>query len=211
MMMKQFVLVALLVTSSLLAFSQRDFKGGILAGPVASQMSGDGLGGWDKVGFSAGAWVSMPLSDKMALNIAMKYITKGSRTKRDTLNFNTFAYHLNYIDVPVLLSYRVLGRKTSLDINVGPYVGILMKQKIVSNGYDYEINPAFKGVDVGASGGITWWLGERFFFDASLATSIIPVRPAPVVVNKANYYEYGNYNQSMHFTLGWSIGSKNAD
>jgi hypothetical protein len=208
MMMKRFLLVCLVLMSSLFALSQRNFKGGILAGPVASQMSGDGLGGWDKVGFSAGAWVSMPLSEKMALNLSMKYITKGSRTKRDTLNFNTFAYHLNYIDVPVLFSYRVLGRKTSLDVNVGPYFGVLLKQKIVSNGYDYEINPAFKSFDFGASGGITWWMGERFFFDFSLATSIIPTRPAPVVVNKASYYEYGNYNQSVHFTLGWSFGSK---
>lgn len=204
-MKRLFLLVALIVSTSVV-FAQRQFKGGILAGPVASQISGDGLGGWDKMGFSAGAWVSMPLSEKMALNISMKYITKGSRTKRDTLDFNMFAYHLNYIDVPVLLSYRVLGKRTSLDVNIGPYAGVLLNQKIVSNGYDYEVNPPFRGFDVGASIGVTWWLGERFFFDLSMASSIIPTRPAPVVVNPASYYEYGNYNQTLNFTLGLSFG-----
>ncbi len=195
-----------LIGSSIVFFGQREFKGGLLAGPVASQISGDGLGGWDKMGFAAGAWVSMPLSEKMALNISMKYIMKGSRTKRDTLDFNMFAFHLNYIDVPVLFSYRVIGKRTSLDVNIGPYAGVLLKQKIVSNGYDYEVNPPFRGFDIGASAGVTWWLGEKFFFDLSLATSILPTRPAPVVVNKGSYYEYGNYNQTLQFALGLSFG-----
>lgn len=211
MMMKRFVLAVLLVACSLLSWSQRQFKGGILAGPVASQMSGDGMGGWDKIGFTAGAWVSMPFSEKAALNISLKYITKGSKTKRDTINFNSFAYHLNYIDVPLLLSYRAVGKRTALDVNLGPCIGVLVKQKIVSNGYDYELNPPFRSFDIAAAGGVTWWLSEHFFFDLSFTTSIIPARPAPEVVNKTNYYEYGNYNQTINFTLGLSFGNSSVE
>jgi len=204
--MKQWIVVVVCVFSCVMMHSQREFKGGILAGPIASQISGDGLGGWDKIGFSAGAWVSVPFSEKSAMTISMKYITKGSRTKRDTLTFNMFAYHLNYIDVPVLYSYRVVRKKSSINFNIGPYAGVLLKQKVVANGYDYPVNPPFRAFDIGASLGVTWWLGEKFFFDLSSASSVLPTRPAPNATNQYSFYEKGNYNQTLQFMLGLRFG-----
>lgn len=204
--MKQWIVVLVSGFSCVIALGQREFKGGIMAGPVASQISGDGLGGWDKIGFAAGAWVSIPFSEKSEMTISMKYITKGSRTKRDTLTNNMFAYHLNYIDVPVLYSYRVVRKKSSFNLNIGPYAGVLLKQKIVTNGYDYAVIPPFSGFDVGASVGITWWLGEKFFFDLSSASSLLPTRPTPNATNQYSFYEKGNYNQTLQFMLGLRFG-----
>lgn len=208
--MKQWIVVLVSGFSCVIALGQREFKGGIMAGPVASQISGDGLGGWDKIGFAAGAWVSIPFSEKSEMTISMKYITKGSRTKRDTLTNNMFAYHLNYIDVPVLYSYRVVRKKSSFNLNIGPYAGVLLKQKIVANGYDYAVIPPFSGFDVGASVGITWWLGEKFFFDLSSASSLLPTRPAPNATNQYSFYEKGNYNQTLQFLLGLRFGGDKA-
>ncbi len=206
--MKKLVVILFVLGFSLWVNGQNEFKGGIMAGPVVTQISGDGLGGWDKLGFAAGAWVSMPLSEALRFNIQMKYTTKGSRTKRDTLNNNSFAYHLNYIDVPLLLSYRLPFKRSQLSLNVGPYAGVLVKQKIVSNGYDYAVNPPFEQYDIGASIGLTWWLGERFFMDISTSSSVLPTRPAPLVVNKGSYYEQGNTNQMIQFILGLQVGGR---
>lgn len=204
--MNKWIIAALFGAIAGSIYSQKEFRGGIMLGPVVSQISGDGLGGWDKVGFAAGAWVMMPFSEKTGLTIGMKYITKGSRTKRDTLSFNTFAYHLNYIDVPIQFSYRFDRKKASFALNIGPYAGVLLKQKIVSNGYDYEVNPPFVGYDIGIAAGVTWWMGRKAYFDLSTASSILPTRPAPVVVNPGSYYEYGNYNQTLQLMFGLRFG-----
>jgi len=91
--------VFVIITSGLKA--QQAFNAGVALGMTTSQISGDGLGGWDKFGFTGGAYVNAPFNSKNGLRIGLYYSEKGSRTKRDTLNFNTFAYRLNYIEVPM--------------------------------------------------------------------------------------------------------------
>jgi hypothetical protein len=181
---------------------KRNFKGGLIAGAVTSQISGDGLGGWDKFGLAAGAWVNVPFSDRASATMTMKYINKGSRTKRDTINFNTFGYYLNYIEVPLWFSYRVSRKSESrLLISGGPVVGFLMKQKIISNGYDYEVNPPFGRLDVGAELGISYWITPSLGVHIMGSTSVLPTRPNPSQTNRFSYYEKGNYNQTLQLLL----------
>jgi len=181
---------------------KRNFKGGLLAGAVTSQISGDGLGGWDKFGLAAGAWVSVPFSERSSATMTMKYINKGSRTKRDTINFNTFGYYLNYIEVPLWFSYRVSRKSESrLLISGGPVVGFLMKQKIIANGYDYVVDPPFESFDVGVELGVSYWLTASFGVHIMGSSSVIPTRPNPAQVNPLSYYEKGNYNQTLQLLL----------
>jgi hypothetical protein len=202
----------LMFCSSNLIFAQREFKGGFLAGAVTSQISGDGLGGWDKFGLVAGAWVEVPFSDRMALNVTMKYINKGSRTKVDSVSFQTFGYYLNYIDVPLLISYRFnsASQKNPIDLLLGPSIGILLNQKIVSNGFEVEVNPPFRNYEVGAELALRMWFGQSFFGQLAIATSVLPTRPNPSQVNKLNYYESGNYNQTIQLTFGLRLGGRSA-
>jgi hypothetical protein len=182
--------------------SKRNFKGGIVAGGVTSQISGDGLGGWDKFGITAGAWVRVPFSERTSATMSMKYINKGSRTKPDTLNFNTFAYQLNYIEVPIWFSYAP--SKKDLDkllINFGPYAGYLFNQKIISNGFDYEVNPPFESIDIGLELGVSFWVTPKFCVSFMGSSSVLPTRPNPAQVNPLSYYEKGNYNQTLQLLL----------
>lgn len=208
--MKKLFLIGLLLAILTSTEAQREFKGGIIAGGVTSQISGDGLGGWDKFGYTAGAWVNAPLTDKVGLNIALKYITKGSRTKQDTLTFNSFGFYLNYIDVPILATFDIQKKQSKFTISAGPYIGILLKQEIKINGASYDVNPAFKRQDIGGQLGFAWWPSEKIFFEFDIASSILPTRPAPAVVNKNSYYEQGNYNQVLQLVLGLRFGGKNS-
>lgn len=179
----------------------RIFKGGLLAGAVTTQISGDGLGGWDKFGMAAGAWVSVPFSERSSATMTMKYINKGSRTKRDTINFNTFGYYLNYIEVPLWFSYRVSRKSESrLLISGGPVVGLLLNQKIIANGYDYVVDPPFERFDIGLELGVSYWLTPSFGVHIMSSSSVIPTRPNPSQVNPI-YYEKGNYNQTLQLLL----------
>ena len=182
--------------------SKRNFKGGIILGGVTSQISGDGLGGWDKFGLTAGAWVSVPISEKTSATMSMKYINKGSRTKIDTITFNTFGYYLNYIEVPIWISYSPSKKNLEgLKINFGPYAGYLFNQKIISNGFDYAVNPPFESFDVGIELGVSYWLTPKLSVNFMSSTSVFPTRPNPSQVNPLNYYEKGNYNQTLQLLI----------
>lgn len=210
-MMRTLFISALMLLLCNGILGQREFKGGILVGGVTSQISGDGLGGWDKFGFSAGAWVNAPLNEKIGLGLSMKYITKGSRTEQDTLTYNSFGFYLNYIDVPILLTYDVKKKNSKFTFSIGPYIGFLLKQDIIINGASYDVNPKFKSTDIGGQVGAAWWPKEKLFLELMMATSVIPTRPAPAVVNANSYYEQGNYNQVLQLTLGIRFGgSQNA-
>ena len=180
------------------AHAQQAFKAGVALGMTTSQISGDGLGGWDKFGLTGGAFVSAPFSSKNGFRIGLYYTEKGSRTKRDTLNFNTFAYRLKYIEVPVQLTFQ----NGPITILSGLYYGRLIKQDILSNGAPYAVNPAFRNYDIGIALGATLQLGEHLFIEGKFSTSVIPTRPSPNFANPNSYYEKGNYNQVLNFLIG---------
>lgn len=183
---------------SLESKAQQAFKAGLSLGMTTSQISGDGLGGWDKFGVTGGAFVSAPLSSKNGFRIGLNYADKGSRTKRDTLNFNTFAYRLRYIEVPIQYSFQN-GPFTFLS---GLYYGRLIKQDILANSLTYDVIPAFRNYDVGITLGTTLQLGDHLFLEGRFSSSILPTRPSPNFANPNSYYEKGNYNQVLYFLIG---------
>lgn len=191
-----------------LGFSQNEFKGGVALGMTTTQVSGDGLGGWDKFGVVAGAWVDMPIHQDWSIQLGMSYINKGSKTKRDTINYQTFGYYLNYVDVPVLLQRKITMRsKPQGEVGFGPYIGLLLNQKIVSNGVDRDILPPFERYDIGLNCTFRWWWSNRVYTSLAFTTSVLPTRPNPSSVNPGSYYEKGTYNQTLQFCFGRRFGA----
>lgn len=193
--MKKFLVLSLFVFAVNFCFAQSVFTGGISLGGVASQMSGDGLAGWDKLGVYAGGWVHAELSKKIGAQMNIQFMTKGSRKNADQDNgdFNTFAFNLTYIEVPVLATYTL----NSWRFGVGPSFGVLLSQEQVSNGFEFEINPPFRSFDLSGCGSIQASFGDHLGMELRAYTSIIPIRPAPQVVNPLSFYEQGNYNQVL--------------
>jgi hypothetical protein len=179
-------------------WAQQAFNAGIALGMTTSQISGDGLGGWDKFGLTGGAYVNAPFNSKNGIRLGLYYSEKGSRTKRDTLNFNTFAYRLNYIEVPMQWSYQN-GPFTFLS---GIYYGQLIRQEVLANSLTYPVNPSFRNFDVGIALGAIAQLGDHLFLEAKFSSSVLPTRPSPNFANPNSYYEKGNYNQVLHFLIG---------
>mgnify|MGYP001028114752 CR=1 FL=1 len=200
-----FLLTFLLI--SVIVSAQRQFQGGLLVGGVTTQVSGDGLGGWDKFGVVAGGWVSMPIHADWSIQLGMNYINKGSKTKRDTINFQSFGYYLNYVDVPILIQrHLTLRSKFQAEIALGPYAGFLLNQKIKSNGVDREVTPPFERYDIGLNATFQLWWSSKIFTSLAFTTSVLPTRPNPSSVNPGSYYEKGTYNQTIQFCLGKKFG-----
>jgi hypothetical protein len=186
--------------------AQRAFRAHLNVGAVTSQISGDGLGGWDKFGLMGGGEVAVPLSEKWSFSGGIRYTQKGSRTKRDTINFNTFAYKLDYIDLPVklLYSHRRNGEEF-ITFGAGISAGYLVRQRQMNNGAYYEINPPFSDFDYAAGFDVAVWFTSKTALCAGFWTSFMPTRPNPSVTNQFSYYERGNYNQLLSLALLFSL------
>ncbi|WP_308992356.1 porin family protein [Mariniflexile litorale] len=109
--------------------------------------------------FNAGLYVSMPISDFLAIQPEFLFSRKGSELTYD----NVFAegkakFKLNYIEVPVLLKANIT---PNFNIHVGPYIAYLIDAQITNETedgtFDFEDNfdnDDFNKIDAGISAGI---------------------------------------------------------
>lgn len=82
-------------------YSQNRFKAGIAAGMTASQLGGDSLSGYDKLGFSFGARLSYGVGKKYDLTMELLYSQRGSRESVGFSNSGPQSTSLNYLEIPV--------------------------------------------------------------------------------------------------------------
>ena len=97
----------------------QNFYGGIILGGTASQVGGDARGGYNKVGVVGGAFAGLKLTEDFDVQMELKYIQKGSYST-DVENrpaFDPFLIKLDYVDLPVVLSYN-LNKINVNDINL---------------------------------------------------------------------------------------------
>ena len=176
--MNRSIFLLILLTLSGFAFPQ-NFDGGLLAGITATQVDGDGYGGYDRVGLVAGVWVSRPINNDFAVRTELKFIQKGSYHKftdgaGGTIGF--YSLRLNYIDLPFFIEYHFRD-------DVVPFVGIstgFLWRAFESNAegsYPEEDIAMFRKVEVAGTAGVEYKISRNFSLCASMSYSILPVRP----------------------------------
>jgi hypothetical protein len=202
--------ISILTLLSISAFAQTEssdktqrFAMGIKIGPMASQMSGDGLGGFDKFGAVVGATVKAKINDRNHFSVGIEYNSKGSRAPMDTINHNTFAFRLHYIQIP--LQWQ-LDWNNRLRIHTGLYAAYLANQSVMTNGFSRQMSeasygPPFDPWDIGATFGIAFKFTEQSSFLIEYGKSVLPIRPNPSQANQFSYYERGNYNSTLALSL----------
>ena len=72
-------------------------------GLTTSQISGDNLAGFNKLGIAVGIFTKRNLSEKSSLKFEISYFQKGSKNNNLNSNFNSFK--LNYIETPFYFNY----------------------------------------------------------------------------------------------------------
>lgn len=183
--------------------NSRRFDFGYFLGPSSSQMSGDGLGGFDKFGGTAGLSLRANISDRSNLLLSMGFISKGSRAPLDTLTRNVFAYRLNYIQIP--LTWQIHWNH-KIGVHLSPYAAYLVHQSVMSNKYSYTLSeyggqPAFNDWDFGINAGVGFVLSYNTSLVFEYGQSVVPIRPNPAQANQFSYYERGNYNSTVSLML----------
>ena len=104
--MKAFLTIIIL--SGFLSSSAQVFNTGIVLGLNGSQVDGDGYGGFNKMGFIAGAFTNASLSEKWSTQFEIYYINKGSfkAARPDKGDYRHFNLNVNYIEIPLALRYK---------------------------------------------------------------------------------------------------------
>ena len=84
------------------AAQAQTFNATVLAGFNMSQIEGDRLAGYRKLGFNAGAKISADLSERWSLSTEFAYSQQGARRGITDFSSDFDRIHYNFVEVPVL-------------------------------------------------------------------------------------------------------------
>ena len=128
MNMRIWACVAFSLTLACESHGQSDpwlFNGGYTLGVTAAQVRGDGIEGFNKLGFHGGAVVEVRQFRDLGFQLGLLYNQKGSRAVQNpTIGvFDNWGYKFTYIDIPVTAVYDF---KDGYTVGTGLQPGVLI-------------------------------------------------------------------------------------
>ncbi len=193
--MKRSIIVILFILSATAFSSGQTFQGGLTAGIVASQLSGDQSAGYNKLGIYGGPWANFKFRERWRLQMEIMYIQKGSRENRSEDNgYYSYKSKLNYIEVPVMFRFIYTEK---LDFEAGLAYSFLISS--YEELYDVEINERpFYLHNSSLIIGLYYKFNEKWCANFRTSNSITPVRK-----HKSGQTYWFNFGQTNNIlTLG---------
>lgn len=145
------------------------FDGGILLGLNASQIDGDLLAGYNKLGLTGGVYVAFPISEKLKLGMELLYSQRGSRNEiRIGVASPQSSIHLQYIEIPVMIEmedwYIEEDDYNKVKFGLGFSYGNLFRVTTVNSGFNDNDLENFLPHDLSILGTATYFVGPRLAF-----------------------------------------------
>jgi len=209
-MFKRIFLIFLFSFSvSLIAQEQKTFNMLFSAGVVPSQVHGDSYNGYRKAGALIGVGLESKASKNINSSIFFQFIQKGARKNQDLENNDLTAYYLNlnYIEVPLLLTYTQ--KKYLFDLGIsGAYL---------INYYEADQNMDFTGMfpfqkyDFSVKAGLGYHINSKWMVNFRTSNSFITTRPnrtrQAIYFNNiiARTFNKGYYNNVLEFTISYRL------
>lgn len=85
---------------------ERRFNAAVVAGLNFSQIDGDAIAGYHKVGISAGGRAGIKLAKRWELSLELLYSQRGSQSPLVKGQPRGLKYHLDYFDIPVEINFK---------------------------------------------------------------------------------------------------------
>ena len=177
----------------------QNFGGGLIAGVSTSQVAGDRLGGFNKIGLLVGAYTNLKIKENLKLQFEIIYIEKGSRNP-NIHKINIAEITLSYVEVPISIN---LQQKENLGVEVGVLPAFLINAEMNDYLWKTEIDPAFEKYDFGVFAGINYHITDNIILNTRISNSIIPIRPH--VSGATNGWNKGQYNTVLSFAIHYKI------
>ncbi len=168
------VLIFILFLFPIGIFAQ-GFGGGLYGGISTSQVTGDAIVGFHKVGGWGGAFTDYRFTPRSTLQFELSFIQKGSR-QAPTVKNNGVLYvnNQNYLELPIL--YKWYGIK-NMSIEMGTQVGYLISAIERDNSGEIRGAIPHKKVEWSAAAGLSYyfWKG-KIEVNARYANSILSMK-----------------------------------
>jgi len=151
----------------------QDFRAGLLGGMTTSQISGDNLEGYDKLGFRIGAYVSRSIKEKVDLKMEIQYIQKGSKRHIDKYSFERYMFNLHYVEIPISIAWKY-NQDISIEAGLSPSYLMAYSEQNHMGDILPKNDPKSVGLDffVGAN----YQLKPQIILNLRYSQSVIPVR-----------------------------------
>lgn len=194
-----------------LSLSAQVFKTGLIAGLSGSQIEGDGYSGYKKLGFIAGGFTNIDLSEKWSTQFEIYFINKGSfkAAHPDKGDYKKFSLNINYIEIPLALRYK----HNRFMLEAGLYLSKFLSYKFedeFGERKDAFTQYPIKSFDFGGFVGINYSLYERLIFNLRSKNSLVPFRDFQTydqnigILNKL--FNSGWYNVDINFSIRYQFG-----
>ncbi len=200
--MKKYTGILVLFFLSISGINAQYFDGGIVAGFSASQVDGDELSGFNKLGLVGGGWVSRTFSDNLSGQLELRYIGKGAYESNNTPpNEIFYKLALHYIDLPVLINFHY---RDNVVFNLGVSPEYLIKHLAENQfGIDPDDSLPYNSFTMSAIIGCGYTFLEKLTFNVRYNYSIIPM--SPHASHQTYLFNRGKYNNVLTIALYYQI------
>jgi len=190
------------------------FAGGVSVGATTSQISGDNLAGFHKIGGTAGVFANCVLSDQpkfgLKLQMEMNFVMKGShsftRSNQAVNPLGKYVLNLGYIEVPVLLRFRfariTIRGISDFEFELGPAFGVYMYARERDTYGLINDLPPFKRWELSMMGGLSYMFKNHHIVTLRYSNSILPVRRPNWAVNRRIMMQF---NSVIYLTYGYQF------
>ncbi len=193
-MKKIVLLIAIFGFTAITANAQKTkfgIKGGLNSSSLKATGSGATFTSDSKIGFYAGAFASLSISQNFGVQPELLYSLLGARYKYINTNINR---NLSYISVPVLGKYS----KDGLEIVVGPQISFLVAAKDKGTNISNDEKSQFKTTEVAGVIGAGYTTVSGFGFDARYQLGL-----TDILKNNSTGYKLknNNFQFGIHYQL----------
>ena len=222
---KYIFLLSLLLALSLVLNAQR-FKGAIMGGMNISQVDGDEVYGYKKVGGHFGLAAILPVKKKWDITLETVYNQKGAREKAryefwmydstgmsldSSLYTGEYKVNLDYVEIPLMVHYT---DKERLTVGMGFSYGRLVNVKEVEHGGSippYSDTVEFSKNDWNILVDLQFRIWRQLKGNIRFAYSIVPIRERTyhdIIYELKDPWTRKQYNNLLTFRLVYIFNEK---
>lgn len=180
----------------------QNFVAGFSAGIAATQIDGDGHGGFDKAGPILGIWVGRSFQNNWFGRFELRYAQKGSFAKESKTATTYYRMRLHYFEIPIFAGYRFVNGFQALGgFSIG-YLGKAQEMTEFGSFPDDDIS-SFNKFEFAGIAGVEYNYSEKWAFGAFFTYSFFPIRAhTGDITYRLNR---GQYNQVLELVARYKL------
>jgi hypothetical protein len=209
--MKKFatLLIAITLTFFGLKSHAQSFDGGLTAGVVASQINGDGYGGFHQIGWTAGVFGRIPTDGPSSWQLEMKYSLFGAHSDSKELDAGKapMDIRLHYVELPIMYRYNLGGiningrRFDFITLEAGLSGDFMIKNSQSADNESGFENSSYLFFSVTGNVGMQFDINDRLGINIRSMNSLTPCRLTP----NAGSYVLHWFNIVLQATVTYTI------